>query len=40
VIFGKVKKGLEYLDELEAVETTSDKPNEDIKVVDCGEIVN
>ena len=39
VVFGRVTKGLEYLDELESVPTESgDKPSEAIVVVDCGEI--
>jgi len=36
VVFGKVIKNIEYLDVIEAVETTSDKPNENITIVDCG----
>jgi len=39
VVFGHVIKGLEYLDEIEAVTTEpGDKPTEPIVIVDCGEL--
>lgn len=38
VVFGQVVKGLEYLNDLEAVETEGDKPKTEIVIVDCGEI--
>jgi peptidylprolyl isomerase len=38
VVFGCVKSGLEYLKELEETEADGEKPNEAIKVVDCGEV--
>ena len=39
VVFGYVRKGLEYLDVLEAVETKEgDVPKKTITIVDCGEI--
>lgn len=37
VVFGKVVKGLEHLDTLEATETLpGDKPKETVTIVDCG----
>ena len=36
VVFGKVVSNIEFLDVLEAIETTGDTPNEEIKVVDSG----
>ena len=39
VVFGCVTKGLEYLDEIEAVPTQpGDKPSVPIVIVDCGEV--
>lgn len=41
VVFGRVKSGLSFLDELENVKTEAgDVPSETIKIVDCGEIKN
>lgn len=38
-MFGKVSKGIELLDKLEAIETgESDKPKVDITITECGEI--
>lgn len=39
VVFGRVCKGLEYLEKIENVELKDDKPENEIKIVDCGEIV-
>jgi len=38
VVFGRVTKGEETVRKMEATETTSDKPNEPVTIVDCGEI--
>ena len=38
VVFGQVVKGLELLDELEAIPTESDKPTTPIVIADCGEV--
>jgi len=38
VIFGKVLKGQDVVRAMEALETTSDKPNKDVVIVDCGEL--
>jgi len=39
VVFGRVSKGIELLDEIEAIPTESgDKPSEPIVIVDCGEV--
>jgi len=38
VVFGCLRSGMEILKELEDVETESEKPKENIKVVDCGEV--
>lgn len=39
VVFGKVSSGMEVVREIEAVPTTADKPNDDVIIVDCGELV-
>ena len=39
VVFGKVVSGMEVVKEIESVPTTADKPNDDVTVVDCGELV-
>lgn len=39
MVFGKVISGLEVVREIEVVPTTADKPNEDVVIVDCGELV-
>lgn len=36
VVFGKCVEGVEYLDELEKVETEGDTPSTPITIVDCG----
>lgn len=38
VVFGKVIEGMEVVKEIENVPTTADKPNDDVVIVDCGEI--
>jgi len=39
VVFGKVVKGLEFVESLESLPTgDNDLPNEEIKIVDCGEV--
>jgi len=39
VVFGRVTKGLDYLDEIEAIPTEAgDKPSQPLVVVDCGEV--
>jgi len=38
VVFGKVTKGLEFLDKIEAIPTESDKPTTPVVIVECGEI--
>lgn len=38
VVFGKVISGMEVVREIEGVPTTNDKPNEDVTIVDCGEL--
>ena len=38
VVFGKLTKGMEVLDELENANEKGSKPNPQIKIVDCGEI--
>lgn len=38
VVFGKVIGGMEVVREIEVVPTTADKPNEDVTIVDCGEL--
>jgi len=40
VVFGTVKSGLEFLNELEAVPVEGEKPTKTIRVVNCGEIKN
>jgi len=40
VVFGFVRKNLEYLDILEKQENDNSKPKEPITIVDCGEIDN
>ncbi|CAB1102792.1 unnamed protein product [Ectocarpus sp. CCAP 1310/34] len=39
VVFGKVLSGMEVVKEIENVATTADKPNDDVVIVDCGELV-
>ena len=38
VVFGRVKSGMETVKKMESVETNSDKPLADVKIVDCGEV--
>ena len=38
VVFGCIKSGLEYLKELEEVNTEAEKPNPSLRIVDCGEV--
>lgn len=38
VVFGCVKSGMAYLDELEAVPTEGERPQKTIRIVDCGEV--
>lgn len=38
VVFGKVISGMAIVKEIENMDTTADKPNEDVVIVDCGEI--
>lgn len=38
VVFGKVVEGMEIVREIEGVSTTADKPDEDLIIVDCGEL--
>jgi len=38
VVFGKVTKGLELIDKIEAIPTESDKPTTQVVIVECGEI--
>lgn len=38
VVFGKVLKGHDIVKLIEGLETTSDKPHEEVKIEDCGEI--
>lgn len=38
VVFGKVISGMEVVREIETVPTTDDKPNDDVTIVDCGEL--
>jgi len=39
VVFGRVIKGMEFIREIEKVSTNGqDRPNEKVKIVDCGEI--
>eukprot|EP00752_Nemacystus_decipiens_P018415 g16514.t1 len=40
VVFGKVISGMEVVKEIENVPTTADKPNSDVVIVDCGELVD
>ena len=37
-VFGKVISGMEHVTVIENCETESDKPNEDVVIVDCGEL--
>lgn len=39
MVFGKVISGMEVVKEIEVVPTTADKPNDDVIIVDCGELV-
>jgi peptidylprolyl isomerase len=40
VVFGRVIKGMEYIKEIEGVETDSqDKPSTSVKIIDCGELL-
>lgn len=39
MVFGKVVSGMDVVKEIETVPTTADKPNDDVIVVDCGELV-
>ncbi|CAM9262779.1 unnamed protein product, partial [Ascophyllum nodosum] len=38
VVFGKVIEGMDVVREIEDVPTTADKPNEDVTIVDCGDL--
>lgn len=38
VVFGKVMSGMDVVTEIEGVPTTGDKPNDDVVIVDCGEL--
>lgn len=38
VVFGKVMSGMDVVKEIESVPTTSDKPDDDVIIVDCGEL--
>jgi len=38
VVFGCVKSGLSYLNDLEAIETEDSRPKKTIRIVDCGEV--
>ena len=39
MVFGKVMSGMDVVKEIETVPTTGDKPNKDVIIVDCGELV-
>ncbi|CAN0042842.1 unnamed protein product [Ectocarpus sp. 6 AP-2014] len=39
VVFGKVLSGMEVVKEIENVATTADKPNDEVVIVDCGELL-
>merc|ERR1711935_1261795 len=38
VVFGKVLKGLNFVMDIEKMETESDKPKKDVTIAECGEI--
>ena len=38
MVFGKVIEGMDVVREIEDVPTTADKPNEDVTIVDCGDL--
>lgn len=40
VVFGKVVKGMDIIYEVEKVETSRDKPVEDVVIADCGQLLD
>ena len=38
VVFGKVIRGMGIVNEIEVMPTTNDRPDKDVKIVDCGQI--
>lgn len=36
VIFGRVIEGMDNLREIECLETTNEKPNDKVTIIDCG----